>query len=449
MSGAIDAPTVHLAAQRVGRRPVPGGGRLLPRQPRATGSPRPECTHPPETTPSRRPCIDLGQLLFFDPELSGNRDVACSSCHLPVDHAGDGLPLGRSEGATGAGRNRHGGHALPRNTPSPFNRSFATALFWDGRIERMPDGTLRAPVALPDGVETPVQAQALMPLITRDEMRGQAGDLDVNGNPNELARIADDDPAAVWDGVMARLMAIPGYRDAFEAAFPDVPAGEHTIAHAVRAIERFEMHLWELTDTPFDRYLGSEESPPNDRELSAEAQRGALLFFGPAGCDRCHDGPLLSDGSYHNIGVFPVGMDEGRFVVTSDPNDRFAFRTPPLRNVALTGPYMHDGAVETLADAIDQHIAPGDTLDQGLTLPDGTPVSIDTRCSRRHPRHHRPGRATAALPQQRRAGRARLVSPGLELRHRGDRVATLRRRAHLGSERPRGSRLARAVTGSA
>ncbi len=321
--------------------------------------------------------IDLGQLLFFDPELSGNRDVACSSCHLPVDHAGDGLPLGRSEGATGAGHNRHGGHALPRNTPSPFNRSFATALFWDGRIERMPDGTLRAPVALPDGIETPGQAQALMPLITRDEMRGQDGDLDVNGAPNELARIADDDPAAVWDGVMARLMAIPGYRDAFEAAFPDVPAGEHTIAHAVRAIERFEMHLWELTDTPFDRYLGSEESPPNDRELSAEAQRGALLFFGPAGCDRCHDGPLLSDGSYHNIGVFPVGMDEGRFVVTSNPNDRFAFRTPPLRNVALTGPYMHDGAVETLADAIHQHIAPGETLDQGLTLPDGTPVSVD------------------------------------------------------------------------
>lgn len=326
----------------------------------------------------------LGQLLFFDPELSGNRNVACSSCHLPVDHAGDALPLGLGQGATGAGSERAGGGELPRNVPSPFNRSFSESLLWDGRVERMPDGSIRAPVPLPDGIATLLEAQALLPFLDREEMRGYAGDLDVNGEPNELAAIADDAPRAVWDAIMARLMAIDGYRAAFSAAFPDVPAGEHTIVHAVRAIVRFEMSLWELTDTPFDRFLGSEHRPPFEPALTGEARLGAELFFGDAGCDRCHDGPLLSDDAFHNIGVPPFGpgkvdgIDEGRFLVTGDPQDRFAFRTPPLRNAALTAPYMHNGSIGSLWDAIEQHVFPERALDQrALVTPSGELVSID------------------------------------------------------------------------
>lgn len=332
----------------------------------------------------RREVADLGQLLFFDPELSGNRNVACSSCHLPIDHAGDAHPLGRSQGAVGAGHARVGGEPLPRNVISPFNRSFAQNLLWDGRVERLPDGSIRAPVPLPDGIETLLEAQALLPLLEREEMRGYDGDLDVNGDPNELAAIPDDDPQAVWDAVMARLMAIEEYRERFAAAFPTVPKGEHTIVHAVRAIARFEMRLWELTDTPFDRYLGSEHREPAEEALFETARRGAELFFGDAGCDRCHNGPLLSDDSFHNIGVPPFGpgkangIDEGRFLVTGDPADRFAFRTPPLRNVDLTGPYMHNGTVGSLYEAIWLHIEPESALDaRAFTAPDGTFVEID------------------------------------------------------------------------
>ncbi len=327
---------------------------------------------------------DLGQLLFFDPELSGNRNVACSSCHLPLDHAGDRQALGLGQGGTGAGSEREGGPELPRNTISPFNRSFAEALLWDGRVERLADGSIAAPVPLPAGIDSLLQAQALLPLLDRDEMRGHPGDLDVRGAENELAAIADDDPAAVWDAIMARLMSIEVYRVVFAAAFPEVAEGEHTIVHLVRAIERFEMRLWELTDTGFDRFIGSASRTPDDTALDAEARRGAELFFGDAGCARCHDGPLLSDDGFHNIGAPPFGpgkvdgVDEGRFLVTGDPSDRFAFRTPPLRNVALTAPYMHDGSIATLSEAIELHLAPERALDAGsFVAPDRTTVAID------------------------------------------------------------------------
>lgn len=328
--------------------------------------------------------IELGRVLFFDPELSGNRNVACSSCHLPMDHAADGQRLGiGQDGGTGAGTERHGGSTLSRNVIAPFNRSFADRLLWDGRVERMPDGSIRAPVPLPEGIETPLEAQALLPLLDREEMRGHDGDLDVRGAMNELAAIPDDDPQAVWDAIMARLMAIPEYYRRFAEAFPSVPAGEHTIAHAVRAIARFEMFLWELTDTSFDRFLGDEHRLPLDDQLAGDARLGAELFFGDAGCDRCHNGPLLSDDEFHNIGVPPYGpgeiggVDEGRFLITGDPADRFAFKTPPLRNVTLTGPYMHNGSISTLRQAIRQHIEPERVLDEGqLTVESGT-VFID------------------------------------------------------------------------
>ncbi len=338
---------------------------------------------PARSSGGRTAIPELGQFLFFDRELSGNRNIACSSCHMPFDHASDLHALGLGQGATGVGFARHGGTVLPRNTPSPFNRSFADALFSDGRVEYLDDGSVQAPVALPDGVETALEAQALLPLLDRDEMRGYDGDLDDLGAPNELAALADDAPGPIWDAIMTRLMAIPEYQERFARAFPSTPAGEHTIVHVARSIAAFEMRLWELTDTAFDAYLGAEHRVPEDDALSDDQLKGAELFFGDAGCDRCHSGPLLSDFGYHNIGVPPFGpgkrdgIDEGRFLVTGDPADRFAFRTPPLRNVELTAPYMHDGTAATLEEAILQHIDPESRLDGSVTGPDGTPVAVD------------------------------------------------------------------------
>lgn len=299
--------------------------------------------------------VDLGQLLFFDRELSGNRNIACASCHFPFKHAGDGEVLGIGQDE----------RPLPRNTIEPFNRSFASTMFWDGRLEVLPDGTLRSPVPMPEGITTVLEAQALLPLLDRHEMRGQDGDVAADGRPNELAMIPDDEPDAIWAAVMERLMALEGYREAFARAFPRVPLEQITIAHVAQAMAQFEMRLWELTDTAFDDFLGSVSALPRDDALHPEALRGADLFFGDAGCFRCHNGPLLSDERYYNIGAPQLGptlaergLDEGRFDVTGDPRDRFAFRTPPLRNVSLTGPYLHDGAYLTLQEVIAQHLDP-------------------------------------------------------------------------------------------
>lgn len=312
--------------------------------------------------------VSLGQALFFDPELSGNRNTACASCHLPSLHAGDGRHL--SIGQTGA--------RLPRQVVEPFNRSFATSLFWDGRLE-LRDGVIVGPVAFPDGIETLLEAQALLPLLDRDEMRGEQGDVAEDGQTNELAALDDALATEIWAAVLARLLAIEGYRELFVAAYPRVPIESLSIVHVARAIAAFESRLWELSDTPFDRFLGSVSQAPEDEALDETQRKGAELFFGDAGCARCHGGPLLTDGLTHAIGVPQIGPgrdgagnDEGRFAVTGDPADRFAFRTPSLRNVMVTGPYMHDGAFTRVEDAVRHHLDPRGSLAtyNPLVLPD-------------------------------------------------------------------------------
>lgn len=288
--------------------------------------------------------VRLGQLLFFDRELSGSRDVSCASCHLPELHAGDRRVI-----AVG-----HAGR-LTRNTIEPFNRNAATRFFWDGRLELRGDGTIVSPVPLPDGIETLLEAQALLPLLDRGEMRGEPGETSADGRPNELGEIPDEEPEAVWAAVLERLLALEGYQDAFALAFPGEEIG---IEHVAIAIAAFESRLWELTDTAFDDFLGSVSEPGRDDALSEAQLRGARLFFGEAGCSRCHSGPLLSDERFHNIAVPPIGEDLGRERVSGDRADRFAFRTPPLRNVALTAPYMHDGAYGTLFEAVSHHLEP-------------------------------------------------------------------------------------------
>lgn len=306
--------------------------------------------------------VALGQLLFFERELSGNRNIACATCHLPPEHAADDHPLGIGQDEA----------FLSRSTLEPFNRSVATAFFWDGRLE-MRDGAIVSPVPLPEGLDTLLEAQAVLPLLDRHEMRGHAGDRAVDGTENELAALDDTETTEIWAAVVRRLLFFEGYREAFSRAYPRVPLSEIGIVHVARAIAAFESHLWELTDTVFDDYLAG-----NELAFDPSQRRGALLFFGDAGCARCHNGPLLSDGAFHNIGVPQIGpgrdesgLDEGRMWVTGDPRDRFAFRTPALRNVTLTAPYMHDGAYAWLDSALRHHLDPSGSLERydGSELP--------------------------------------------------------------------------------
>jgi len=316
----------------------------------------------PELDPAK---VMLGQALFFDKILSGNQNISCSTCHSPFAFTGDALPLSIGQGGSGLGASRSAplddeGNALliPRNAPDVFNRGDFTTMFWDARVTDRGDGTFATPAgdALLPGVESALAAQAMFPVTSGAEMRGSPGD-------NALTDLAEDDLTGVWAELMARLLAIEEYRDLFAAAYPGVAESDLTFAHAANAIAAFEIDHWTLTDSPFDHYLAGDDSA-----LSDAAKRGALLFYGEAGCSACHAGTLLTDESFHNRCVPQLGPgkgngtdgtgDFGRENVTGDANDRFKFRTPPLRNVAATGPWMHSGAFTSLEAVVRHELDP-------------------------------------------------------------------------------------------
>jgi len=287
--------------------------------------------------------VDLGQALFFDPVLSGNRDVSCASCHHPDAATSDDEAL--SLGVLGR---------TPRHAPALYNLHVQPSLFWDGRVAETPGG-LRTPagdLAHVDDVLTlgAAAAQAMFPVTSALEMRGAPGD-------NELADLDDDE--AIWAGLMDRLVAIDGYRERFAAAYPDTATDDLHFAHAANAIAAFEIWAFAATEAPVDRFLAGEVD-----SLSGEALAGADAFL-RAGCARCHRGPAGTDNRAHTTavpqlgpGVEGDGADLGAFAVTDEGRDRYAFRTPPLVMVAETGPWGHDGAFADLEAFVGHYDRP-------------------------------------------------------------------------------------------
>jgi cytochrome c peroxidase len=307
-----------------------------------------------EVAPAAPALVTMGQALFYDKVLSGSRDIACSTCHSPVYHTTDLLTLSIGTGGDGLAAGRAVGTAVfsSRNAPDLFNRGHADwrRLFWDGRVERAASGFLTpAGAALPAGLASPLAAQALFPMLARTEMRGEPGS-------SGLADLPDTEPGIIWDSLAARVAALPGYDTLAQAAFPGRQAPALSIADLANALAAFVGTRWHFGDTPFDRFLGGD-----DAALSPEALRGGLLFFGRARCGACHRGPLLTDQEFHNVGIpnlgpgFDAGPDLGRARVTGADANRYAFRTPSLRGVAHSPPYMHNGAYRTLADAVGHY----------------------------------------------------------------------------------------------
>ena len=320
---------------------------------------------------------ELGQLLFYDPILSGNRNIACATCHHPALGTSDGLALGLGEGAIGLGPARQidpkhpPEKRIPRNSPALFNlgaREFKT-LFHDGRLEADPSA--------PNGIRTPMDAdmvtgfasvlsaQTMFPVLSRDEMAGAHRENDI-GRAVRQGIVTGDGGA--WDLIARRVAGVPVYGDKFAAVYPHVKTPDAIaftdISNAVAAFMAFE---WRSDSAPFDAILRGKATP------SVAEKRGMDLFYGRGNCATCHSGPFLTDHGFHAAGAPQIGpgkaatfeshtRDEGRFLVTGDIADQYAFRTPSLRNVALTAPYGHAGAHASLINFLADHAEPAAAL---------------------------------------------------------------------------------------
>ena len=316
----------------------------------------------PETPPDNPALVALGRSLFFDKILSGNRDVSCATCHDPRKAFSDGLTLAVGTGGIEVGAHREPGTGrqhVPRNAPTLVNVGLGQFyMFWDGRLTQFGPQFGRDAENVPLEIGNVLVRQAMLPVVNRVEMLGNPGDVDHVGAPNELAVYADDEPDEIRQAIMRRVLGIPEYVEMFRAAFPTIPISGLRFEHAARAIAAFETHALRRTNTAFDRYLARDNSA-----LSPSAKRGALRFFGEAGCASCHAGPLLGSASFTNVGAPQVGpgfgaaapLDKGRGELFQNGDIyAFAFRAPPLRNVELTAPYMHSGAYPTL-EAVLKH----------------------------------------------------------------------------------------------
>jgi cytochrome c peroxidase len=257
--------------------------------------------------------IALGRKLFYDVKLSRDESLSCASCHNPALHFTDGQQVAKGIGS----------QLGTRNTPSLLNAAYNIDQFWDGRAASL-------------------EQQAGSPIVSPKEMN----------LPHEVC--------------LTRLNADQAYRDEFAKAFGP---GVITMEKVVKAIAGFERTLLS-GNSPFDRYqYGGDKT-----ELSAAAIRGLAIFTDKTrgNCSTCHTVgekfALFTDGKFHNLGAGMNSngelMDQGRYTHTGSDADRGAFRTPSLRNVAMTSPYLHDGSLKTLKDVIDFYVGGGNSNPQ-------------------------------------------------------------------------------------
>lgn len=308
----------------------------------------------------------LGRDLFFDPILSGDQNIACATCHHPAFAMADARALPIGAGGTGLGEQRafralvqldgEGAVAnpfidvfIPRNSPTIINSALLSQQFWDGRVGT--NGGVRTPEAAIDdlGLSDPLTAQALFPITSQHEMAG----ITLGSLPPMVIRLT----------LLQRLSNNAEYAARFADVFDSEEINLRQLAEAVAAFERQLI----FTAAPWDDYVAGDEAA-----LSQAQKRGALLFFGEmnAGinCAGCHSGDLFTDQQFHNLlapqlgpgkGNGEEGRDDlGRANVSFDYRDQYRFKTPSLRNVSLTSPYLHSGAYRELADVIWHHANP-------------------------------------------------------------------------------------------
>ncbi len=258
----------------------------------------------PADNPSTKERVELGKMLFFDPRLSSERNLACATCHNPAFGWTDGLPTAKGFKSK----------VLGRKTPTIVNSAYTTLQMWDGRRASLED-------------------QAMGPMESQDEMAMDLGALFawLNGNPT--------------------------YQTAFDKAYPGEAIDKATTSKAIAAFER----TITSGDSPFDRWVRGDKTA-----MSTQQVHGFRLFEDAAkgNCAVCHSAPNFTDGGFHNIGLTAYARpnpDVGRFAIKPLPSLKGAFKTPTLRDIALTAPYFHDGSARTLTEVVEHYKKGGET----------------------------------------------------------------------------------------
>lgn len=269
---------------------------------------------PPDNLPSSEK-IMLGKLLFWDPILSGNKDIACVTCHHPNNGYAELLDLSIGVGGEGLSEMRSGGTIVKRNSQTILNSAFNgidetrniipenAPMLWDSRIQSL-------------------EKQAILPILSAEEMRGE--------------EISEE---SIMEIVLLRLKSIPEYNDRFTAVFGANGITEENLGKAIAAFERTLIS----NNSRFDQYARGDKSALTSLEI-----RG-MINFSEVGCANCHNGPMFSDFELH---VLTVPENE-KLNAPDIGSGEFAFRTPSLRNLNLTAPYMHNGVFSTLDEVLE------------------------------------------------------------------------------------------------
>jgi cytochrome c peroxidase len=302
----------------------------------------------PSNNPQTRDKVKLGEALFFDPNLSSCAEVACASCHLPDKGFSDGKEV--SPGCKGSEGRRH--------SSTVYQTAYLSHLFWDGRVQSL-------------------EEQALNPVV----------------DPVEMATTWDDVISYLQTGVHPSTgQGFPEAKKFYEAAFGKVFEGEISTTTVAKAIAAYERTVNSF-GSPFDRWVMG-----NDKALNVAQKKGMLVFFGRGKCSQCHNPPHFTDSDFHNIGVPNAGFEKAAqfpqnpgickgIVPVVDPGraevpalhascaDVGTFKTPTLRNVALSAPYMHNGKFKTLEAAVAHY----EDLAKGTIMPVVGELDSDVR----------------------------------------------------------------------
>ena len=252
----------------------------------------------PVDNPITKEKVELGLLLFFDKRLSANNTIACASCHIPALAFTDGQPV-----STGINSQQGG-----RSAPTAINRGFSTAQFWDGRAATLEDQSI-----------------------------GPFANLIEHG-------------FASHDELIKKINSIKGYKKLFSDVYGESKLTKENVGRAIAAFQRTLIS----GNSPFDRF----DYDGDQKAISESAKRGKNLFFDKARCNLCHMGTNFSDEKFHNIGIGwddSDTLDLGRYRVSKNEKDLGAFKTPTLREITKTAPYMHDGRFATLEDVIKHY----------------------------------------------------------------------------------------------